>query len=70
MTMLGTYILNKGRDLMNTLFKILMFVGVAILLYNAAARPDNIILFSIVGMLLLMIPGFMLVLNSKRDKTK
>lgn len=70
MTMLGTYILNKGRDLMNTLFKILMFVGVAILLYNAADRPDNIILFSIVGTLLLMFPGFMLVLNSKRDKTK
>ena len=69
MTMLGTYILNKGRDLMNTLFKILMFVGVAILLYNAAARPDNIILTSTLGILLLMIPGFMLVLNSKKDKT-
>ena len=69
MTMLGTYILNKGRDLMNTLFKILMFVGVAILLYNAADRPDNIILFSILGTLLLMIPGFMLVLNNKNDES-
>lgn len=66
----GIYILNKGAIFMNTLFKILMIIGVAILLYNAAARPENIILTSIVGTLLLMIPGFMLVLNRHHENTK
>ena len=55
---------------MNTLFKILMIIGVAILLYNAVARPKNILLTAIVGTLLLMIPGFMLVLNNNQDKSK
>lgn len=52
---------------MNIIFKLLMFVGAGILIYNAAARPENTFLFSTVGVLLIMIAGFM-VLKSNRSK--
>ena len=67
MMMLGMYILNKGRNSMDIIFKLLMFVGAGILIYNAAARPENTFLFSTVGVLLIMFAGFM-VLKSNRSK--
>lgn len=53
----GMYILNKGRNAMNIIFKLLMFVGAGLLIYNAAARPVNTFLFSTVGVLLIMSAG-------------
>lgn len=35
---------------MDLLLKILMILGSAILIFNAAARPDNTLLVSIVGL--------------------
>ncbi|WP_147302180.1 hypothetical protein [Jeotgalicoccus halotolerans] len=52
---------------MNIIFKLLMFVGAGLLIYNAEARPGNTFLFSTVGVLLIMSAGFM-VLKSNRSK--
>lgn len=52
---------------MNIIFKLLIFVGAGILIYNAAARPENTFLFSTVGVLLVMSAGFM-VLKSNRSE--
>jgi hypothetical protein len=52
---------------MNIIFKLLMFVGAGLLIYNAAARPVNTFLFSTVGVLLIMSAGFM-VLKCNRSK--
>lgn len=63
----GMYILNKARNAMNIIFKLLMFVGAGLLIYNAAARPVNTFLFSTIGVLLIMSAGFM-VLKCNRSK--
>lgn len=63
----GMYILNKARNAMNIIFKLLMLFGAGLLIYKAAARPGNTFLFSTIGVLLIMSAGFM-VLKSNRSK--
>lgn len=53
---------------MDLLLKILMILGSAILIFNAAARPDNTLLVSIVGMLLIMGAGFILLYRRSKNE--
>ncbi|WP_213809920.1 LPXTG cell wall anchor domain-containing protein [Jeotgalicoccus sp. WY2] len=53
---------------MDLLLKSLMILGSAILIFNAAARPDSILLFSIVGMLLIMGAGFILLYRRSKNE--
>lgn len=66
----GIYTLNKGAIIMNTLFKILMIIGILLLLYNAAASPENALFFFVSGGILSIFSGFALALNSKKDNSK
>lgn len=46
---------------MDFTLKLLMILGAVILIFNAAARPDNILLVSTIGVLLIMVAGFILI---------
>lgn len=51
---------------MGLLLKGLMILGSAILIFNAAARPDNTLLVSTLGVLLIMVAGFFLIYRRKK----
>lgn len=53
---------------MNFLLKMLMILGSAILIFNAAARPDNTLLISTVGVLLIMSTGFLLIYRRSKNE--
>lgn len=53
---------------MDILLKSLMILGSAILIFNAAARPDNTLLVSTLGVLLIMVAGFILIYRSGKNK--
>lgn len=53
---------------MDLLLKFLMFLGSAILIFNAAARPDNILLISTIGVLLIMVTGFILIYRRSKNE--
>lgn len=53
---------------MDLLLKLLMILGSAILIFNAAARPDNTLLVSTAGVLLIMITGFILIYRKSKNK--
>lgn len=46
---------------MDLLLKLLMILGSVILIFNASARPDNTLLISTVGVLIIMVSGFILI---------
>lgn len=52
---------------MNLILKILMFIGSGALIYNAAARPDNTLLISTIGVLLIMGAGFILIYRRGKE---
>ena len=52
---------------MDLILKILMFIGSGILIFNAA-RPDNTLLISTVGVLLIMSAGFLLIYRRSKNE--
>lgn len=53
---------------MDLLLKFLMFFDSAILIFNATARPDNILLISTIGVLLIMVTGFILIYRRSKNE--
>ena len=53
----GTFLIN--------IFRIIMFIGAGILLFNVIARPDNAFLFMTLGVLLVMGGGVMILRQNK-----
>lgn len=53
---------------MNLILKILMFIGSGILIFTAAARPDNTLLVSTLGILLIMGAGFILLYRRSKNE--
>lgn len=54
----GTFLIN--------IFRIIMFIGAGILLFNAIARPENAFLFMALGVLLVIGGGVMILRQNKK----
>lgn len=53
---------------MNIVYRIIMFIGAGVLLFNAIARPDNAFLFISLGVFLVIGAGVMILRGNKHHE--
>lgn len=53
---------------MSFVYKILLLLGAGILIFNAVYRPENIILYITVGVLLIIGSGTMILREKKKEE--
>lgn len=52
---------------MNLVYKVLLILGAGILIFNAIYRPENIVLYTTVGVLLIIGSGTMILREKKEE---
>lgn len=53
---------------MNVVYRIIMFIGAGVLLFNAIAKPDNTFLFMSLGLFLVISAGVMILRGNKHHE--